>query len=206
MRRLILGCTFSLCLWPVLGQTQQVQYTQHSHQMQQTQFGQHVQAKRSRADEMLYGAVSPLASAVYFPFKFTLGTLGSALGGISGFATGGNERAAEGIWWPTTAGRYFITPAVVSGEEPFWPPDVPPAVERPGLIDVEAYIESHQAAAPSQAVSAPGLSAADLEAIRSATQHAQAASEEAQLAAQAADRAAEKAARDLAVPQSNSSN
>lgn len=140
MRWLIFGCAFSLSVWPIFAQAQQVQPTP---QIQQAQQAQH---KRSRADEMLYGTVSPLASVVYFPFKFTLGTLGAALGGISGFATGGNERAAEGIWWPTTAGRYFITPAVVSGEEPFWPPEGRATVEPSALIDVEAYVRLPEAA------------------------------------------------------------
>ena len=193
MRWLIFGCIFSLSLGATFAQAQQVQHS-HSHQVQPAQ---DVQPKRSRADEMLFGTVSPLASAVYFPFKFTLGTLGATLGGISGFATGGSERAAEGIWWPTTAGRYFITPAVVSGEEPFWPPDARPTVKPVGLIDVEAYTQSHEyeAGAPPPSVSAPKLSAADLEALRSATQRAQTASEEAQLAAQAAERAAERSTR-----------
>jgi hypothetical protein len=78
--------------WPVAGQTQQVQshpsHVSHSH----TYGAQHQhQPPKSRGDELLLGVASPLASAIFFPIKLSVGTLGSALGGVSGFMTGGRE-------------------------------------------------------------------------------------------------------------------
>lgn len=73
--------------------------------------------------EFAKGVISPILSVLYFPLKFSVGTAGAALGGVSGWATGGNERAARGIWRPLTGGTYFITPQVIDGERPFLPFD-----------------------------------------------------------------------------------
>jgi hypothetical protein len=73
--------------------------------------------------ELAKGVVSPVLSVLYFPLKFSIGTVGAVLGGVSGWATGGNERAAEGIWRPLTGGTYFITPQIMDGERPFLPFD-----------------------------------------------------------------------------------
>lgn len=76
------------------------------------------------------GLAAPLLSAVYFPIKLGIGVAGAVLGGTSGFLTGGNERAAEGIWRPMTGGTYFITPETLEGERRFLPlnygPSAPP--------------------------------------------------------------------------------
>ena len=79
------------------------------------------QAGQSSGAEFAKGVAAPVLSVVYFPVKLALGTAGALLGGISGWATGGNERAAEGIWRPLTGGSYFITPAVLDGKQPFLP-------------------------------------------------------------------------------------
>ncbi len=73
--------------------------------------------------EFARGMSAPILSAVYFPVKLAVGVSGAVLGGISGFLTGGSERAAEGIWHPTVGGTYFITPAILAGEQPFLPFD-----------------------------------------------------------------------------------
>lgn len=78
---------------------------------------------RPLGPEFAKGVISPILSALYFPIKFSVGTVGAVLGGVSGWATGGNQRAAEGIWRPLTGGTYFITPQVMDGERPFLPFD-----------------------------------------------------------------------------------
>ena len=81
------------------------------------------QAGQASGAEFAKGVAAPVLSAVYFPVKLAVGTAGALLGGISGWATGGNERAAEGIWRPLTGGSYFITPEVLDGGKPFLPFD-----------------------------------------------------------------------------------
>jgi len=78
---------------------------------------------RTPGGEFARGIAAPVLSAVYFPVKFGVGVAGAFLGGISGFLTGGNDRAAEGIWHPTVGGTYFITPAILEGECRFLPFD-----------------------------------------------------------------------------------
>lgn len=134
-----LACIVSLVplilCWSVSGHTQQIQSHSPTHVTQ-------AQPKKSRADELLLGVASPLASAIFFPIKLSVGALGSVLGGVSGFATGGSARAAEGIWWPTVRGHYFVTPEVLEGKETLFPPDPQPVVRPLGLIRSEAYIQS----------------------------------------------------------------
>jgi len=84
-------------------------------------------AGKTKSGEFARGVVAPLLSVGYFPIKFATGVAGAVLGGVSGFLTGGNERAAEGIWHPMTGGTYFITPAVLDGERPFLPFDYGPS-------------------------------------------------------------------------------
>ncbi len=81
------------------------------------------QAGQSSGAEFAKGVAAPVLSVVYFPVKLAVGTAGALFGGISGWATGGNERAAEGIWRPLTGGSYFITPEVLDGKKPFLPFD-----------------------------------------------------------------------------------
>jgi hypothetical protein len=79
------------------------------------------QPEPSMGGELAKGVASPVLSLVYFPVKLAAGITGGILGGISGWATGGNERAAEGVWRPTVGGSYFITPEVLDGKKPFLP-------------------------------------------------------------------------------------
>jgi hypothetical protein len=83
--------------------------------------GQAQPAGRTKSGEMARGLFLPVVNAVWFPVKFGTGVAGAVLGGVSGFMTGGNERAAQGIWRPMTGGTYFITPEVWEGERPFLP-------------------------------------------------------------------------------------
>jgi hypothetical protein len=78
---------------------------------------------RTPGGEFARGVAAPVLSAVYFPVKFGVSVAGAFLGGVSGFLTGGNNRAAEGIWHPTVGGTYFITPAILEGECRFLPLD-----------------------------------------------------------------------------------
>ena len=79
------------------------------------------QAGQASGAEFAKGVAAPVLSAVYFLVKLAVGTAGALLGGISGWATGGNERAAESIWRPTVGGPYFITPEILDGKKPFLP-------------------------------------------------------------------------------------
>ena len=86
-------------------------------------------AAPSMGEEFAKGVASPVLSLVYFPVKLAVGIAGGLLGGISGWATGGNERAAEGIWRPTVGGSYFVTPEVLDGSKPFLPFDGGPTAQ-----------------------------------------------------------------------------
>ncbi|HKA55849.1 MAG TPA: hypothetical protein VKJ47_19530, partial [Candidatus Binatia bacterium] len=70
-------------------------------------------------------------SLVYFPAKFVVGVMGALLGGFSGWATGGNERAAEGVWRPMVGGSYFVTPETLDRTKPFLPFDGGPYAPPP---------------------------------------------------------------------------
>ena len=78
---------------------------------------------RTPGGELARGVAAPVLSVLYFPVKLGVGVAGAFLGGVSGFLTGGNDRAAEGIWHMTTGGSYFITPETLTGERRFMPID-----------------------------------------------------------------------------------
>jgi hypothetical protein len=78
---------------------------------------------RPLGSEFAKGVLSPVLSIPYFPVKLAVGIVGAVLGGVSGWATGGSERAAQGIWRPMVGGTYFITPQIIEGERPFLPFD-----------------------------------------------------------------------------------
>ena len=77
--------------------------------------------RRSLAKEFALSFFSGVLSAAYAPVKFALAVGAAPVGGVAGFVTGGNERAAEGIWRPTVGGSYFVTPGAFDGTEPFRP-------------------------------------------------------------------------------------
>jgi hypothetical protein len=97
---------------------------------------QPLQPEPTLGSEFARGVIAPVLSLFYFPLKLAVGVSGAVLGGVSGWATGGDERAAEGVWRPMTGGTYFITPQVLDGEWPFLPFDGGP------------YTQSAEPAAP----------------------------------------------------------
>jgi hypothetical protein len=126
MKRVVVTLTFAVFLWPGLGRSQDTQVV--------------VVEERPIGMEFARSVSAPVLSVVYFPVKLSVGVVGALLGGMSGWATGGNERAAEGIWRPMTGGSYFVMPETLSGERPFLPFDggpysPPPAQARsPGSV------------------------------------------------------------------------
>ena len=93
-------------------------------QTQPLQPVQPVQPEPTLGSEFTKGVVAPVINLLfYFPLKLVVGIVGAELGGISGWATGGDERAAEGIWRPTVGGTYFITPQIIEGGWPLLPFD-----------------------------------------------------------------------------------
>ena len=54
---------------------------------------------------------------VYLPAKTLVAIAGFILGAATGFATGGDTRAAYGLWVPTLSGTYFLRPAHLEGTE-----------------------------------------------------------------------------------------
>jgi hypothetical protein len=111
MRRLLVGLLMLVVLLPGMSLAQQ--------------------AAPTVGEELAKGIAAPVLSIVYFPVKLVVGITGALLGGFSGWATGGNERAAEGIWRPTVGGSYFITPETLDGTKPFLPFDGGPYAPPP---------------------------------------------------------------------------
>jgi hypothetical protein len=117
IKTLLGGVALASLLWPGLGLA-------------------HPPPGRTPGGEFARGVFAPILSAVYFPVKLGVGVGGAVLGGVSGFLTGGSERAAEGIWHPTVGGTYFITPAILDGGQPFLPFDygaTPPSQSQPSV-------------------------------------------------------------------------
>ena len=56
-----------------------------------------------------------LWNAVFFPLRVVVGSAGAFVGGVAGAMSGGDERAAAGIWNVTTDGSYFLTPETMEG-------------------------------------------------------------------------------------------
>jgi hypothetical protein len=53
---------------------------------------------------------SSVLSILYHPIRMVTGIVGAELGGVVGWTTGGDQRAAHGIWRPLVEGDYFIRP------------------------------------------------------------------------------------------------
>lgn len=69
-------------------------------------------------EEAGYSIGAATLTLAYLPAKVVMATLGCVTGGIIGFLTGGNTRAAYGIWVPTASGTYVIQPAHLEGSAP----------------------------------------------------------------------------------------
>ena len=55
---------------------------------------------------------------VYLPAKLVVAFVGGIAGGVAGFLTGGDQRAAYALWVPLMGGDYFVRPENLSGERP----------------------------------------------------------------------------------------
>ena len=73
---------------------------------------------RSAGEEAGLAIGAATLNLVYFPAKLVMVVGGFVLGGATGFATGGDIRAAYAIWVPTMSGTYLLTPANMEGAEP----------------------------------------------------------------------------------------
>jgi len=62
---------------------------------------------------------SSVLSVLYHPVRMVYGIVGAELGGITGWTTGGDMRAAKGVWRVTTEGHYFMRPDYLDGTERF---------------------------------------------------------------------------------------
>jgi hypothetical protein len=62
---------------------------------------------------------STFLSILYHPIRMVTGIVGAELGGIAGWTTGGDQRAARGIWRPLTEGDYFVRPDHLDRTERF---------------------------------------------------------------------------------------
>jgi hypothetical protein len=62
------------------------------------------------------GAAS--ANLLYLPGKMVVALGGLVLGGLTGALTGGDVRAAYGVWVPAASGTYLLTPAHLEGTVP----------------------------------------------------------------------------------------
>jgi len=69
-------------------------------------------------EEALLGLGAAVANTGYVPAKVVVAAVGLVAGGLAGVLTGGNARAAYGLWVPTATGTFLLTPAHFSGEKP----------------------------------------------------------------------------------------
>ena len=58
------------------------------------------------------------ANLFYIPAKLMLAGAGMVAGGVTGFLTGGSERAAYAIWVPTVSGTFVLKPSHMDGSKP----------------------------------------------------------------------------------------
>src|SRR5215470_3719562 len=64
------------------------------------------------------GVLSAGANLFYVPAKLLTAVGGLALGGLAGFLTGGDQRAAYGVMVPAATGTFILGPANLAGTEP----------------------------------------------------------------------------------------
>ncbi len=66
---------------------------------------------RTRARSSVSRSPSTAINIVYTPLRMVFGATGAALGGFSGWVSGGDLRTAKGWWVNTTEGDYYVRPA-----------------------------------------------------------------------------------------------
>ena len=72
----------------------------------------------SAGEEAGYAIGAATLNLVYLPAKTLVAIGGFILGAATGFATGGDTRAAYALWVPTLSGTFFLRPAHLQGTEP----------------------------------------------------------------------------------------
>jgi hypothetical protein len=85
-----------------------------------------VEEYHSAGAEFGLGFASTVLSILYHPPRMVLGVIGAGLGGIGGWATGGDLRTAKALWRPTVEGDYFVRTDHLDGAEHFDPVNTTP--------------------------------------------------------------------------------
>jgi hypothetical protein len=90
--------------------------------------GRTVEVYHSAGEEFGMALGASLLSVLYTPVRLVYGVVGAGLGGVQGWVTGGNRRAADGMWRVTTEGDYYVRPDHFDGSERFDFTNVGPVV------------------------------------------------------------------------------
>jgi hypothetical protein len=75
-------------------------------------------AANTQAEEAGRALASIGMNIFWVPVKAVMAVVGLAAGSVAGIATGGDERAAYGLWVPTASGTWFVTPDQIDGSRP----------------------------------------------------------------------------------------
>lgn len=97
--------------------------------------GRTVEVYHSAGEEFGMALGASLLSAIYAPVRLVYGIVGAELGGIQGFLTGGNQRAANGAWRVTVEGDYYIRPEHFDGAERFEVINIEPVIHDRYIAD-----------------------------------------------------------------------
>ena len=64
-------------------------------------------------------ALAAASNIVFMPVRVAVAAVGAELGGLTGWLTAGNTRAAQDIWGlPPFDGQMYLQPEMLYGEEP----------------------------------------------------------------------------------------
>ena len=80
--------------------------------------GRPVPGRAQPGREFGLGVLSAGANLFYVPAKLITAVGGLALGGLTGFLTGGDTRAAYAVWVPAASGTFILRPSNLEGTEP----------------------------------------------------------------------------------------
>ena len=75
-------------------------------------------AVHTQAGEAGFALAAAAANLVYVPAKVLVAVGGLGLGGLVGFLTGGDMRAAYALWVPAAGGTFMLRPSHVEGTRP----------------------------------------------------------------------------------------
>jgi len=73
---------------------------------------------RTAGSEAGLAVSAAFLNLIYVPTKMVVAIGGALLGGFVGWATGGDTRAAYGVWVPAASGTYVLTPDTLDGTKP----------------------------------------------------------------------------------------